>query len=204
LQSFKPFGCAAPQEQNREVLEWATGLSQAGFKASTGTISGQCWHRLFALDQRHILGCTILSSARACPRCRSRCRSSIISRKFPNTKRTASGCAQSPMSVAPRVRGHGHEGWTEVSDVNVALFLSASESAAAPAAPTWLLSRLQRGEEGQGCSWRDSAAGIEQGAHDYVQAERGRQQSVEMFRSVVLSGGRRFAPLRIARSSRAT
>jgi hypothetical protein len=38
------------------------------------------------------------------------------------------------------------------SSVSVALLLSASESAAAPAAPIWFLPRLQRGEEGQGCS----------------------------------------------------
>jgi hypothetical protein len=37
---------------------------------------------------------------------------------------------------------------TYLSDVSVALLLSASESAAAPASPIWLLNRLQRGEEG--------------------------------------------------------
>jgi hypothetical protein len=42
------------------------------------------------------------------------------------------------------------------------LILSASETAAAPASPIWLPSRLQREEEGQGCSWRDRAAGTEQ------------------------------------------
>ncbi len=31
-------------------------------------------------------------------------------------------------------------------------------SAAAPASPIWLTDRLQRGEEGQGCSWRDTKA----------------------------------------------
>ncbi len=36
-------------------------------------------------------------------------------------------------------------------DVSVALPLSASESAAAPASPIWLFHRLQRGEEGQAC-----------------------------------------------------
>ncbi len=51
-----------------------------------------------------------------------------------------------------------------VSDVSVALLLSDSKSAAAPASPIWLLCRLLRGEEGQGCSWRDRAASIEQGA----------------------------------------
>ncbi len=43
---------------------------------------------------------------------------------------------------------------TYSSDVSVALLLSVSESAVAPASPIWLLHRLQRGEEGQGCSWR--------------------------------------------------
>ena len=41
---------------------------------------------------------------------------------------------------------------TYLSYVSVALPLSASESAAAPAAPIWLPYRLQREEEGQGCS----------------------------------------------------
>jgi hypothetical protein len=41
---------------------------------------------------------------------------------------------------------------TYMSDVRIALLLSASESAAAPASPISLLKRLQRGEEGQGCS----------------------------------------------------
>jgi hypothetical protein len=40
---------------------------------------------------------------------------------------------------------------TYSSDVSVALLLSASESAAAPALPMTLSSKLQRGEEGQ--SW---------------------------------------------------
>jgi hypothetical protein len=48
---------------------------------------------------------------------------------------------------------------TYLSDVSVALLLSASESAAAPASPIWLSFRLLRGEEGQGCSWRDRATG---------------------------------------------
>jgi hypothetical protein len=42
---------------------------------------------------------------------------------------------------------------TYVSDLSVALLLSVSESAAAPASPIWLSHRLQRGEEGQECSW---------------------------------------------------
>ncbi len=57
---------------------------------------------------------------------------------------------------------------TYLSSVSVALLLSASESAAAPAWPILLPSRLQRGEEGQACSWRDGAAGKEQGARDLL------------------------------------
>ncbi len=53
---------------------------------------------------------------------------------------------------------------TYSSVVRVALLMSASESAAAPASPIWLSYRLQRGEEGQGCSWRDRAVGAKQGA----------------------------------------
>jgi len=41
---------------------------------------------------------------------------------------------------------------TYESDVSVALLLSASESAAAPASRILLFHRLQRGGEGQGCS----------------------------------------------------
>ncbi len=48
---------------------------------------------------------------------------------------------------------------TYVSVDSVVLLLSASESAAAPSLPIWLYGRLQRGEEGQGCSSRDRAAG---------------------------------------------
>ncbi len=58
---------------------------------------------------------------------------------------------------------------TYVSEVSVALILSASESAAAPASPIWFWFRLQRAEEGQGCSWRDRAAGTEQGARDSLE-----------------------------------
>ncbi len=54
-------------------------------------------------------------------------------------------------------------------DVTVALTLSVSESAAAPASPIWLFHRLQRGEEGQGCSWRDRAASSKQGARNLLQ-----------------------------------
>ncbi len=52
---------------------------------------------------------------------------------------------------------------TYESDVSVALILSASESAAVPASPI-CPTTLQRGEEGQGCSWRDRNAGKEQDA----------------------------------------
>ncbi len=55
---------------------------------------------------------------------------------------------------------------TYPSSVSVALLLSASESAAMPASLIWLVHRLQREEEGQGCSWRDRAAGTEPGARD--------------------------------------
>jgi hypothetical protein len=41
---------------------------------------------------------------------------------------------------------------TYVRNVSVALLLSASESATAPASPIWLPTRLLRGVEGQGCS----------------------------------------------------
>ncbi len=41
---------------------------------------------------------------------------------------------------------------TYSDDVSVLLLESASESATAPASPIWLPKRLQRGEEGQGCS----------------------------------------------------
>ncbi len=63
---------------------------------------------------------------------------------------------------------------TYLRSISVALLLSASESAAAPAAPILLPPRLQRGEEGQGCSWRDRAAGAEQGARDLLQPRQRR------------------------------
>jgi hypothetical protein len=56
---------------------------------------------------------------------------------------------------------------TSSGDVSVQLLLSASEKALAPASPILLCRRLQRGEEGQGCWWRDRAAGIEQGVLTY-------------------------------------
>ncbi len=62
------------------------------------------------------------------------------------------------MLVARQGRRHRADAATYSSDVSVALLVSASESAAAPASPIWLLYRLQRGEVGQGCSWRDTKA----------------------------------------------
>jgi hypothetical protein len=62
---------------------------------------------------------------------------------------------------------------TYSSEVSVALLLSASESAAAPASEIWLNHRLQREEEGQKCSWQDEAAGAEQSARDLL--ERGQR-----------------------------
>ena len=63
---------------------------------------------------------------------------------------------------------------TYSSDVSVALLLSDSESAAVPASPIWLSIRLQRGEEGQGRSWRDRVAGTEQGARDLLELSQRR------------------------------
>ena len=70
---------------------------------------------------------------------------------------------------------------TYCSVVSVALLLSASESAAAPASPIWLSCRLQREEEGQGCSWRERAAGTELGARDLLE-RRQRRVSLERLR----------------------
>ncbi len=58
---------------------------------------------------------------------------------------------------------------TYLSVVSVALLLNASESAAASVSPIWLPPRLQRGDEGQAYSWRDRAAGTEQGARDLLE-----------------------------------
>ncbi len=69
---------------------------------------------------------------------------------------------------------------TYSSDVNVALLLSASESAAAPSGPIWLVDSLQRGEEGQGCSRRD-LIGTEQGARD-LRERRQRRVALERLR----------------------
>jgi hypothetical protein len=65
--------------------------------------------------------------------------------------------------------------------VSVAWLLSASESAAAPAAPIGLSFRLLRGEEGQGCRWRDRAASTEQGTRDLRQ-RRQRRVALERLR----------------------
>ncbi len=70
---------------------------------------------------------------------------------------------------------------TYMRDVSVALLLSVPESAAAPASPIRLFRRLQRGEEGQGCSWRDRAAGAEQGARDLLE-QRQRRVALERLR----------------------
>jgi hypothetical protein len=46
---------------------------------------------------------------------------------------------------------------------------------------TLFLSRLQRGMEGQRCSWRDRAAGTEQGARDLLE-RRQRRVALERLR----------------------
>jgi hypothetical protein len=57
------------------------------------------------------------------------------------------------------IQGRQHRaGRAYDSDVSDAFLLSASESAAAPASPIRVFSRLQRGQEGQGCSWRYTKA----------------------------------------------
>ena len=70
---------------------------------------------------------------------------------------------------------------TYSSNVSVALLLSASESAAAPASPISDDDKLQRGEECQGCSWRDRAAGTKQGARDLLE-RRQRRVALERLR----------------------
>ncbi len=55
------------------------------------------------------------------------------------------------MLVERQGRRHRAGRATYTRDVSVALLLSASDSAAAPASPIRLDPRLQRGEEGQGC-----------------------------------------------------
>ncbi len=70
---------------------------------------------------------------------------------------------------------------TYSSVVSVALLLSASESAAAPASPIWLFDRLQRGDEGQAYPWRDRAANAKQGARDLLE-RRQRRVALERLR----------------------
>ncbi len=84
-----------------------------------------------------------------------------------------------------------------MSDVSVALLLSASESAAAPAWRIWLSSRLQRGVEGQGYSRRDRAAGTEQGARDLLE-RRQRRVPLERLRE---RRGARVADLVVAKAA---
>jgi hypothetical protein len=66
---------------------------------------------------------------------------------------------------------------TYENDVSVALLLSGF--AAAPSSPIWFIPRLEQGEEGQGCSWRDREAGTEQGARDLLER---RQRRVDLER----------------------
>jgi hypothetical protein len=101
---------------------------------------------------------------------------------------------------------------TYTSDISVALLLSASENAAAPTSPIWLLCRLQRGERGQGCSWRDRAAGTERSACDLLE-RRQRRGALERLRErrgarvtdlVVAQAvaGRKESEMLVARQSR--
>ncbi len=64
---------------------------------------------------------------------------------------------------------------TYSSDVSVALLLSNSDSAAAPASSIRSPASLQRGGKGQACSWRNRAAGAELGARNLQQR---RQQAL--------------------------
>jgi hypothetical protein len=85
------------------------------------------------------------------------------------------------MLVARQSRQHNAGRATYSIDVSVALILSDSDSAAAPASSIRLKARLQRGEEGQGCSWRDRAAGTEQGTRDLLE-RRQRRVALERLR----------------------
>jgi hypothetical protein len=85
------------------------------------------------------------------------------------------------MLVASQGRRQSRARATYLSDVRVTLLSSASESAAAPASPIWLLYRLQRREEGQECSRRDRAAGAEQVARD-LRERRQRRVDLERLR----------------------
>jgi hypothetical protein len=110
--------------------------------------------------RRHRAGRARLTRATSAPRC------SLAPPRAPRRPRHQSGCYPD-CSEEGRVRyARGETGppaqsrarATYFSLVSVALLLSASESAAAPASPIWLSCRLQREEEGQGRSWRDWAA----------------------------------------------
>jgi hypothetical protein len=103
------------------------------------------------------------------------------------------------MLVARQGRRHGAGRATYTRDVSVALLLSASESDAAPASPIWLPPRLQRGEEGQACSWRDRAAGTEQGARDLLER---RQRRVALERLQERSGARLADPVDLQSAAR--
>ena len=85
------------------------------------------------------------------------------------------------MLVARQGRRQSRARATYSSDVSVALILSASESAAAPASPIWFSYRLQRGEEGQRCSWRDRAASTKQDMRDLLE-RRQRRVALERLR----------------------
>ncbi len=85
------------------------------------------------------------------------------------------------MLEARQGRRHRAGRVTYLSDVSVALLLSAFESAEAPAGPISLCRRLQREEEGQECSWRDKAAGSELGARDLLE-RRQRRVALERLR----------------------
>jgi hypothetical protein len=97
------------------------------------------------------------------------------------------------MHLAIQARRHRAERATYSSDVSVWFTLSASASATPPASPSRLLSRLQRREEGQGCSWRYITAGPSR-AHDslkhlerLVALERLRERLAARFADVVES-----------------
>ena len=85
------------------------------------------------------------------------------------------------MLVARLGRRHRAGRVTYRRDVSVALLLSASESAAAPASPIWFSVRLLRGEEGQGYSWRDRAARTKQVTRDLLE-RRQRRVALERLR----------------------
>jgi hypothetical protein len=70
---------------------------------------------------------------------------------------------------------------TYSSHVSVALILSASESAAAPASPKWLPSRLLRGEEGQGCSTGPRAQSRKRATYSIVVSKLNAFASLSLF-----------------------